>query len=114
MMYPIFGACPAVRMIDWLIDNQQFDHSLREIADGAGIPLTVAKRNFEPFVTQGVIVVNRTIRRDPMYVLDMTNPCTKAIIAFDAKITECCRDKEDTTSKEMDEVHERFMAAPPE
>lgn len=90
MRYPIFGDAPAIRIIDWLIENREYDHSLHEIAEGANLSLVVTKRNFEPLETYGVVKVNRVVGRDQMYVLDLQNQCTKAIIVFDAKMAECC------------------------
>lgn len=126
MMYPIFGDSPTIRILDWLIDNQTFDHSVKEIAEGAEISIITMRRNFQPLLDYGVVVANRTVGRDPMYVLDLKNQCTKAIIAFDSKIAECCKaateedgeeeaiDGESEEFTKTDEAYERVMEGPPE
>jgi len=120
MMYRIFGESPTIKIVEWLIEHQEFDHSLVEIAEGVKLSAAVAKRNFEPLIKYHVVRVSRTIRKDTMYVLDVENKCTKAIVEFDGKIARCCEEtptiEEDTTNtkefQEMDEAHERYMAGP--
>lgn len=108
MMYQIFGDSPTIRILDWMLANQTFDHSVAEIADGAGLNTAVTKRSVEPLLNHGVIIVNRTVGRDAMYVLDMSNLCTKAIITFDSKIAECCKYGEDP-SEDNDERDSRYL-----
>lgn len=114
-MYQIFGDAPAIKILDWMLDNQEYDHSTKEIADGTKLSMSVIKRNFEPLMKHGVVEVNRVVGRDEMYVLDLQNRCTKAIVEFDKQIARCCEDTAapiDETN-EMDETHEQMMAGPP-
>ena len=90
MMYQIFGNSPAIKMLDWMIENQEYDHSMKEIAAGAELAIAVARKNLEPALRNRVVKVNRVIGRDEMYVLDLQNRCTKAIIEFDKQIAKCC------------------------
>lgn len=130
-MYKIFGDAAAIKILDWMIANQEYDHSLREIADGTKINLGVVKRNFEPLLQYEVVRVNRLIGRDAMYVLDLQNRCTKAIIEFDVKISKCCEraqeeynetDERSTLEGEdesayldgMDADNEQMISGPPE
>lgn len=118
MMYRIFGEAPAIKIVEWMIDNQEFDHSTKEIVKGTNQSIVVVKRNFEPLINYGVVKVNRTVGRDPMYILDTQNRCTKAIIEFDKQIARCCEHPEEDVGEEadgvveMDEVHECMMAGP--
>ncbi len=127
-MYQIFGDAPAIKIMDWMIEIQTYDHSLAEIAEGTHLSLPVVRRNIAPLLLNGVVVVNRIIRRDEMYVLDLQNRCTKAILEFDKQISKCCEatetekapatTEEDATEtkefEEIDEAHEQFVEAPPE
>ncbi len=117
MMYQMFGDSPAIKILDWMLDNQEYDHSVKEIADGAKLTAIVIKRNFEPLLKYGVVKVSRQIGRDSMYVLDVQSRCTKAIIEFDKQVAKCCEEptKDETNTREfreIDEAHERFMAGP--
>ena len=107
-MYRIFGDSPTIKIVEWLIESQTFDHSITEIAEGTGLSVSVTKRNFEPLVTYGVVRMNRMIKKDAMYVLDVGNRCTKAIIEFDGKIAKCC------TIDEEEEQPSPIMILPPE
>ena len=121
-MYRIFGDSPTIKIVEWLIKNQLFDHSLVEIAGGAGLTIQVAKKNFEPLVTYGVVKESRVVHKYPMYVLDLQSPCTKAIVEFDGKIAKCCEkdsptieeDPESSEFTEMCDAHERMMEGPEE
>lgn len=122
MMYQIFGDAPTIRILDWMIENQEYDHSMKEIAGGTKLSMIVVKRNFEPLIKHEVVKVNRVVGRDGMYVLDLQNRCTKSIIEFDRQIAKCCNvateDPDDLDESkefvEMVEVHERLMGELPE
>ena len=115
MMYQIFGDAPAIKILDWMIENQESDHSTKEIADGAGLSMGAVRQNIEPALINGVVVVNRTVGRYSMYVLDMQNKCTKAIIEFDGKIAKCCESSvTEDASADVDATEEPIMILPPE
>lgn len=114
MMYRIFGDSPTIKIVEWMIKNQEYDHSLKEIAKGAQLSTVVAKRNFEPLSKYGVVRANRTVGRDEMYVLDMENRCTKAIVEFDGKIAKCCESAADADDEsEEDEYDEEYAPGLP-
>jgi len=108
MMYKIFGMAPTIKMVEWLIENQEFDHSISEIAEGAKLSVAAAKKNFDPLIQYHVVKLSRTLGSASLYVLDLQSPCTRAIVAFDEKIARCCRDdappsEEDTERSEFQE-----------
>jgi len=99
MMYQIFGDAPTIKIIDWMLENQEYDHSMKEISGGTKLSMVVIKRDFKPLLQHAVIKVSRQIGRDAMYVLDVRSRCTKAIIEFDRQITKCCEDDIDVDKK---------------
>lgn len=117
-MYSIFGDAPSVKILDWMLENQEYDHSAKEIGDGIKLPVVVVKRNFEPLIQYGVVRITRQIGRDAMYVLDLKNRCTKAIIEFDKQIAKCCEvvtdnidaDEEEEVTIELDSALDELMA----
>lgn len=119
-MYQIFGKSPTISIVEWLIANQTGDHSMKEIADGAKLSMTAAKKGFKPLQKHHVIRVTRTIGRDKLYVLDVDCACTKAIILFDMKIAECCKehpeeDPEEDPEEENEPTYDtEYLADPPE
>lgn len=94
MMYRIFGDSPTVRIVEWMLENRDFDHSISEIAEGTKLNKPATTKGIQPLIAHNVIVSNRTISKDKMYVLDLQNRCTKAIIDFDKQIAKCCDWKE--------------------
>jgi len=104
MIYAIFGDSPTIRIVEWLIENNAYDHSLIEIAEGTKLSPAVTRRNFEPLIKHDVVKVSRTIRRDNMYVLDTDNRCTKAIIDFDKQIAKCCEKDEPPIDENPEDV----------
>lgn len=115
-MYKVFGESPTIMIVEWMIGNQAFDHSIAEIAKGAELSIAVAKTNFEPLKQYGVVKESRMIRKDPMYVLDTNSPCTRAIIDFDLKIAKCCKTDSQPIDDEDDEDTETggFIEGPVE
>ena len=108
-MYQIFGDAPAIKILDWMLENQEYDHSMKEISDGAELSMIVIKRNFKPLLQHGVVRVSRQIGRDSMYVLDGQSRCTKAIVEFDKQIAKCCEgviDSDDVDEEESDKSGE--------
>lgn len=114
----ILGDLPVIRILDFLLDNQAYDHTKSGIAEGAGIGPTVMKRDFPNLVECGIVFETRRISGVGLYALDVTNEMTQSLIEFDEKLTDYCTDKildeQEEEMSEMDEVHERFMAGPPE
>ena len=114
----IIGDLPVIKILDYLIDNQLEDHTASDITEGAEIGPTAMKRNFKCLKQCGIVLVTRKIGGVPLYALDMENEMTQSLIAFDEKLTDYCTDKiideTDESTSEMEEVHELFMAGPPE
>lgn len=114
----IFGDVPVIKILDYLIDNQLEDHTASDIAEGAEIGPTAMKRNFKCLTQCRIVFVTRKIGGVSLYSLDMENEMTTSLIAFDEKLTDYCTDKIideiDESTSAMDEVRERFLAAPPE
>lgn len=117
-MHELFRDSPTIWIVEWMIANQEYDHSLKEIASGAEMSPGVAKRKFEPLLSHGVVRVNRTVGSNELYVLDLLNRCTKAIIEFDKQIAKCCEvssdtmEPEDFEAVEMGEICEPLMVQP--
>jgi len=96
-MYRVFGESPTIKIVEWMLANQEFDHAISEIASGTELNIATTKRNFEPLVAHGVVKVSRILRKDSLYVLDLQNRCTKAIIEFDKQIAKCCENEPEDT-----------------
>ena len=76
-----------VKIVDWMISNQGIDHSAAEIAEGIGARPATVTRCIEKLKTRGVVICARKIRHDELYVLDLKNAYTKAIMNFSVAFT---------------------------
>lgn len=83
----VFGDSPVVKVIDFFIDNQEFDYSLTDIANGAGIAWSTLHEFWSDFVKVGLVVNTRKIGRAELYKLNVANPLVKKLIEIDMLVS---------------------------
>ncbi len=85
----IFGDTPKIRVLEYLIEGREFDHSIGDIAEGAGINRVTLFRLW-PGIEKSKLVVNtRNIGNAKLFKLNMKNNYVKNIIElFDKLINE--------------------------
>lgn len=79
----VFGNSPVAKVLDFFIDNQEFDYSLTDIANGAGIAWSTLHEFWPDFVRVGLVVKTRKIGRAELYKLNVANPLVKKLIEID-------------------------------
>lgn len=72
-----------MKVIDFFIDNQEFDYSLTDIANNAGIAWSTLHEFWPDFVKVGLVVRTRKIGRAELYKLNVANPLVKKLIEID-------------------------------
>jgi len=77
---------PALRILDFLMDNKAYDYSITDIAKGAGISLTTLFTAWENLEKNGLVRETREVGRAKMYKLDLKNPVVKKFIELDNAI----------------------------
>ena len=110
----ILGNLPVIRILDFMIDNQAYDHTKNDIAEGAEIGPTAMKTDFPGLVECGVIFETRKVGGVGLYALDVTNEMTQSLIQFDTSLTDYCTDKILETEAALDEVYGEGLPEPPE
>lgn len=90
----IFGGAPIVRVLDFLIDNQEFDYSLTEIAHKAEVGWTTLHQFWKDLVKLQIVRKTRRIGRAEMYKLNIENPLVKKIIEIDMLVSKQLIQKE--------------------
>ncbi len=83
----VFGDSPVIKVLDFLIDNQEFDYSLTDIAKGAGIAWSTLHACWPDFVKVGIVIKTRKIGRAELYKLDLANPLVKKLIEMDILVS---------------------------
>src|SRR3989338_9322556 len=90
----VFGDSPIVKVIDFFLDNREFDYSLTDIAKNADIGWSTLHQFWNKFVNLGIVVKTRSIGRAELYKLNMGSPLVKKLIDLDAVISKKMVEKE--------------------
>lgn len=83
----IFGKTPAIKMLDFLIDNRGPDYSKTEIAKRSGISWSTISRHLDVLQDWNLVTPTRNIGRATMYKLNEENPIINQLLALDKAAT---------------------------
>ncbi|MEK6964260.1 MAG: hypothetical protein AABX70_07585 [Nanoarchaeota archaeon] len=75
-----FGDSPLVRMMNFLILGKDFDYSMTEIAEGAGVGWTSFTRAWKKLVAKKVVTPTRTIGKSKLFKLNTADPTIKKLV----------------------------------
>ena len=79
---------PVLKVLDFLIDNEAYDHSKSDIARGAGISRATLFNVWKVIEGNGVVVATREVGRAKMYKLNKENPIVKKFMELDDAISD--------------------------
>ncbi|MBI2143949.1 hypothetical protein HYU17_02240 [Candidatus Woesearchaeota archaeon] len=83
----MFGASPAVRVLDYLLSVYPLDCSITDIAENAQISRTTLHYNIVPdLVKNEVLAVTRELGRIKLYRLNEKNPLVKKLLEVDKEL----------------------------
>ncbi len=68
------GDTPTTRLIDFLITGREFDYTLTDLTNKAGVSWTTLHRIFPSFVKNKIVIEVRQIGRAKLYKLNANNP----------------------------------------
>ncbi|MAF35318.1 hypothetical protein CMO91_05735 [Candidatus Woesearchaeota archaeon] len=77
-----FGDSPLVRILNFLILGKDFDYSMTEIAEGAGVGWTSFTRAWKTLNAKNVVTPTRTIGKAKLFKLNTKDPTVKRMITF--------------------------------
>jgi DNA-binding Lrp family transcriptional regulator len=77
-----------LKVLDFLIDNETFDHSKTDIAKGAGISRATLFNIWDILEKNGIVIATRAVGRAKMYKLDKANPIVKKFMELDDAISD--------------------------
>ena len=85
----IFGDTPKVRVLEYLLEGRELDHSIGDIAEGAGINRVTLFRLWPEIEKSKLVVNTRNIGNAKLFKLNMKNNYIKSIAElFDKLINE--------------------------
>jgi len=83
----VFGNSPIVKVIDFFLDNREFDYSLTDIAKNVDIGWSTLHQFWANLVKLGIVTKTRRIGRAELYKLNLNSPLVKKLIDLDTSIS---------------------------
>lgn len=88
-----FGNSPYVKVLDFLIQGQEFDYGMTEVARGAGVGWSAFTSIWEKLLDKKIILATRTIGNAKLFKLNKENLFVKKVIKLDMELTKAETDK---------------------
>jgi len=79
---------PMLKVLDFLMDNESFDYSKTDIAEGAGLSRATLFKVWPKLEALALITATRTVGQAKMYKLNKQNPIVKKLMELDDAISE--------------------------
>jgi len=90
----VFGDSPIVKVIDFFLDNREFDYSLTDVAKNSDIGWSTLHGFWKDLVKLSIVTKTRRIGRAELYKLNLGNPIVKKLIDLDKDISKKMIDEE--------------------
>ncbi len=74
------GDTPVTRLLNFLIIGREFDYTLTDLANKAGVSWTTLNRIFPKLREQNIVVEVRQVGRARLYKLNMNNPNVQRMV----------------------------------
>lgn len=78
-----FGDYPIIRVIDFLIENEIFDYSKKDIVRYSEVSWNTLERFFNQLIKKELIIKTRKVGKSQMYKINLGNPVVKKIMEID-------------------------------
>lgn len=79
---------PMLRVLDFLMDNESFDYSKTDIAEGTELSRTTLFKAWSKLEALDLIIATRTVGQAKMYKLNKKSPIVKKLMELDDSISE--------------------------
>ena len=83
----VFGNSPIIKVLDFFLDNEEFDYSLTDVAKYADIGWSTLHQVWPKLVALGIVTKTRRIGRAEMHRLNTKNPLVKKLIELDMTLS---------------------------
>lgn len=88
-----FGSSPYVKVLDFLIQGQDFDYSMTEVARGARVGWSSFIKIWDKLSEKKIILHTRNIGNAKLFKLNKENYFVKKLIKFDWELTKAETEK---------------------
>lgn len=82
-----FGGSPYLKVLDFLIQGQEFDYGMTEVARGAGVGWSAFTKVWEKLLNKEIIIPTRTIGNAKLFKLNKKNIFVQKLIKLDWELT---------------------------
>jgi len=82
----LIGDTPKIRVLEYLIEGRELDHSIGDIAEGAGINRVTLFRMWDDIEKLKIVIHTRNIGNAKLYKLNMNNPYVNVLVELFDKI----------------------------
>lgn len=82
-----FGSSPYVKVLDFLIQGQEFDYSMTEVARGSRVGWSAFTKIWKQLLKKEIILPTRIIGNAKLFKLNRKNPFVAKLIKFDWELT---------------------------
>src|SRR3989344_5402221 len=82
-----FGSSPYIKVLDFLIQGQEFDYSMTEVARGAGVGWSAFTRIWQKLLEKEIIIPTRVIGNAKLFRLNKKSLFVAKLIKFDLELT---------------------------
>lgn len=77
-----FGNSPVLRVLDFLVVNEDFDYSMTDVAKHASVGYATLKLFWENLEKNRIVINTRNVGKAKMYKLNFANPAVKKFREF--------------------------------
>ena len=88
-----FGGSPYIKVLDFLIQGQDFDYSMTEVARGVGVGLSAFTNIWQGLLNKEIIMSTRNIGNAKLFRLNKENVFVMKLIKLDGELTKLETDK---------------------
>lgn len=81
-----FGDYPIIRVIDFLIENEIFDYSKKDITRYSEVSWNTLEGFFNQLIKKGLVIKTRKVGKSQMYKINLENPIVKKIMEIDMRL----------------------------
>jgi len=88
-----FGSSPYIKVLDFLIEGQEFDYGMTEVARGAGVGWSAFTVIWKKMLDKKIIIPTRAIGNAKLFKLNKKNIFVEKLIKFDNELNSSEIDK---------------------
>lgn len=82
----LFGDTPKIRVLEYLLEGRELDHSIEDIAEGAGINRVTLFSMWSKLEESEIITHTRGVGKAKLYKINIKNPYVEILIEIFDKV----------------------------